>query len=199
MGIISKRYTNLEFKFQTKFEFKTKKKKKKTEKGKRKEEEASRPASAQQPSKQPRLRAQQQAGKTRTASPASSPARVAHTRAPPRFPLLPLPLGPACQPPPSTVSSSSPTPLTPPTKPRQRWQERARGSRPGHGPVSLAPCPRNHSRPLDASTRLRSPLIPIHRSPGSAVPRSAIKPRPWCPELSTPRHHFVDIPCTLEP
>ena len=32
MGIISKRYTNLEFKFQTKFEFKTKKKKNKIEK-----------------------------------------------------------------------------------------------------------------------------------------------------------------------
>ena len=34
MGIISKRYTNLEFKFQTKFEFKTKKKKNKIEKEK---------------------------------------------------------------------------------------------------------------------------------------------------------------------
>ena len=41
MGIISKRYTNLESKFQTKFEFKSRKKKKKTEKEKRKEEEAS--------------------------------------------------------------------------------------------------------------------------------------------------------------
>ena len=41
MGIISKRYTNLESKFQTKFEFKSRKKKKKIEKGKRKEEEAS--------------------------------------------------------------------------------------------------------------------------------------------------------------
>jgi len=41
MGIISKRYTNLKSKFQTKFEFKSRKKKKKIEKGKRKEEEAS--------------------------------------------------------------------------------------------------------------------------------------------------------------
>ena len=64
---------------------------------------------------------------------------------------------------------------------RQRWQGRARGSRPGHGLVPLAPRPRNHARPLDemhASDPPQSPAVE-RRAPW---PSSAIRaPDPGCP------------------
>ena len=78
------------------------------------------------------------------------------------------------------------------TEGRQRWQERARGSRPGHSLVPLAPRPRNLAPPSDASHALpphdavrhwslelgyKSPtsvaLAPFHRPAATLWPSTA--------------------------
>jgi len=124
------------------------------------------PAPPRQPACQPRppspsARAAQLAAQHTSPTPARLSA----------FSLLPLPLGPACQPPPSTVSSSSPTPLTPPTKPRQRWQERARGVTPRARPCLLGAAPTQplaivgckHAPPI--ALEPHPPITGLRRSP----------------------------------
>ena len=98
---------------------------------------------------------------------------AAHRVAHPRALLLrpqPLPAGPRVSAAhPSTVSSSSPTPQ-PPTRPAPDSGGRAgQGSRPGHGPVSLAPHPRNPcAAPTPPHASQWMPLItpqPLDRRP----------------------------------
>ena len=144
-----------------------------------------RPSPSPSPSTSPRARSSTPA-LTRAASPACGPVR----RPCPRALLcrsLPLPTGPRMSAAhPSTVSSSSPTPQ-PPTRPAPDSGGRAgQGSRPGHGPVSLAPHPCNpcvaptpphvsHWMPLITPP----PLASTARSPSAIGARSsAIKPWP---------------------
>ena len=87
----------------------------------------------------------QPASPTRAQRPHTSAARCPCPRAP-RLHSLSLPLGPACQPHPRHSVIFPPRLNRRATGGRQQWQGRARGSRPGHGLVPLAPRPRNHAR-----------------------------------------------------
>ena len=154
MGIISKRYTNLEFKIQTKFEFKTKKKKNKIEKEK---EEGS--LTAARPA---RLR-----GPASPTTPAFHPARAhaahelaqhaAHAHAPVRIACCRCLPGPTCQ---LSYSSSSRPCLN---RPRDRGPTAMAGAGQGVTPGAwpCSPLRRAHATSRHCwmrCTRLQSPL-----------------------------------------
>jgi len=118
---------------------------------------------------QPAPTAPQRARSSRPArlarGPRSQPVRRSRPRA--RLPrLLTLPPGPRTSATPNNsvvflahVESFSPT------KPRQRWQEQARGSRPGHGPVSPCAAPTQpHASRLMRCTRLHHSIAVRHGS-----------------------------------
>ena len=160
----------MEFEFQTKYEFNQRRRKRKQKKEKEKKKKllgpparSSRPAQLAWPAQQVAQRA------------SPTPARL------PVFPCCRCHLAPHVSRTPATVSSSPHAS----TAARSEADSNGRGGLWGHARgTALSPWRRAHATmraPLHASTRLRSPLIPIRRSPSSAVPRSAIKPRPLVP------------------
>ena len=120
----------------TKFEFKSRKKKKKTEKGNEEEGLAAQATRLRGPASPTGLPTLPVFPNSRAAHELAQ--HVAHARAPVCLARSHCPLDPACQPPPSTVSSSSPTPQ-PPTRPAPDSCGRGRPGGHARG-MTLSPC-----------------------------------------------------------